>query len=99
MNCTVVDVRKIIHTSLTDAKIKGIITTNEAEITKKAGSRVTGELARKLSTLITASVIKTRQPDSSAIGAYQEVLHEERESFLEGSPIFIEYKGKSGSFS
>lgn len=72
MYCTASDVRKVIHTSLTDSEIEGIITTSDAQITMKTGSRITGELARKLSTLLSASHIKTRQPDSTAIGEYRE---------------------------
>ncbi len=45
---------------------------SDAEIFKMAGSRITGEVARKLSALISASTIKTRQPSSTAIGEYSE---------------------------
>lgn len=72
MNCTADDVRKIIHTDLTDVEIESIILMSDIQITKRAGSRITGELAKKLSMLITASTVKTRQPETTAIGEYKE---------------------------
>ena len=72
MNCTADEVRLVVHTALTDAEIESIIASSDAQITKRAGSRITGELAKKLSVLMTASTIKTRQPGSSAIGEYRE---------------------------
>lgn len=72
MNCTADDVRKIIHTSLSDTDIESIIAMSDSMISKRAGARITGELARKLSALVTASTIKTRQPDSTSISEYRE---------------------------
>lgn len=79
LNCTASDVREVIHTDLTDSQIESIITTSDALITKRTGTRVSGELARRLSVLMTASTIKTRQPSSSTIGEYREEWGEAQE--------------------
>jgi hypothetical protein len=71
--CTASDVRLIVSTSLTDAEISCIIAMSDAEIDKKLGSQnASDELIRKLSMLLTAHYIKTRQPRSVAIGEYRE---------------------------
>jgi len=58
--------------AITDSENESVIASSDAQITKRAGSRITGELAKKLSVLVIASTIKTRQSDSSAIGEYRE---------------------------
>ena len=73
MYCTAADVRSIIHTGLTDSEIDGIIELSDAEIDKRLGPQdAADKLIRKLSALMTASTVKTRQPDSSAAGEYRE---------------------------
>ena len=71
--CTPSDVRTIINTVLTDDQINGIIETNDAEIDKRIGSQdALDKLIKKLSMLLTAYTIKTRQSQSQAIGEYKE---------------------------
>ena len=71
--CTTLDVRMIIDTALTDGEITGIIETSDAEIDRRIGAQNPNDkLVKKLSMLITAHTIKTRQPRSVAIGAYRE---------------------------
>ena len=71
--CTASDVRLIVSTSLTDAEISGIIAMSDAEIDRRIGSQDSSdELVKKLSVLMTAHSIKTRQPNSVAIGEYRE---------------------------
>jgi glutamate synthase domain-containing protein 3 len=71
--CTVSDVKLVINTTLTDDQITGIIEMSDAEIDKRIGAQTEGDkLIKKLSMLITAHVIKTRQPKSQAIGEYRE---------------------------
>ena len=71
--CSASDVRLIVSTSLTDAEISGIIAMSDAEIDRRLGSQdASDELIRKLSVLLTALSIKTRQPSSVAVGEYRE---------------------------
>jgi len=71
--CSASDVRLIINTSLSDAQIDTVIELSDAEIDKRLGSRsASDKLIKKLSMLLTAHTIKTRQPQSQAIGAYKE---------------------------
>ena len=71
--CTASDIRLIVSTSLTDTEISGIIAMSDAEIDNRIGSKDTSdELVKKLSVLLTAHIIKTRQPRSLAIGEYKE---------------------------
>jgi hypothetical protein len=71
--CTSSDVRLIVSTSLTDDEISSIIAMSDAEIDRKIGSQdASDELVKKLSVLLTAHTIKTRQPNSIAIGEYRE---------------------------
>ena len=71
--CSASDVRLIVSTSLTDAEISGIIAMSDSEIDRKIGSQdALDELVKKLSMLLTAHSIKTRQPRSVAIGEYRE---------------------------
>jgi hypothetical protein len=71
--CTASDVRLIVSTSLTDDEISSIIAMSDAEIDRKIGSQdASDELVKKLSVLLTAHTIKTRQPNSIAIGEYRE---------------------------
>jgi len=71
--CTASDVRLVVQTDLTDAEIAGIAEMSDAEIDARIGTQTTpGELIRKLSALLTAHIIKTRQPQSLAVGEYRE---------------------------
>ena len=71
--CTVNDVRMIVDTSLTDGEIAGIIETSDAEIDRRIGVQSSSDkLVKKLSILLTAYTIKTRQPRSQAVGEYRE---------------------------
>ena len=71
--CTASDVRLIVNTTLTDPDITGIIEMSDAEIDRRIGAQDTSDkLIKKLSMLITAYTIKTRQPRSQAIGEYRE---------------------------
>jgi hypothetical protein len=67
------DVRRVINTSLEDSYITEIIAWSDAEIDKQLGSQSSSdELIEKLSVLLTARTIKTRQPTSMGAGAYRE---------------------------
>ena len=71
--CTVIDVRLVVDTDLTDAQIAGIVEMSDAEINARIGSQSTpGELVKKLSMLLTAHAVKSRQPKALAIGEYRE---------------------------
>jgi hypothetical protein len=71
--CTAADVRLIINTTLTDDQISSVIDMSDAEIDKRLGTQdASDELIKKLSILLTAHTIKTRQPQSQVIGEYKE---------------------------
>ena len=71
--CTASDVRLIVETSLTDTEISGVIEMSDAEIDSRLGSQDSSDkLIKKLSMLLTAHAIKTRQPKSQIIGEYRE---------------------------
>jgi len=71
--CVSSDVRLIVNTTLTDVEITGIIEMSDAEIDARIGTQTSGDkLIKKLSMLLTAHTIKTRQPQSQAIGEYRE---------------------------
>ena len=71
--CTASDVRLIVHTSLTDAEIGGVIELSDAEIDKRLGPRdASDKVAKRLSMLLTARTIKQRQPRSVGAGEYRE---------------------------
>jgi len=71
--CTASDVRRIIHTSLTDSEITSIIETSDPQIDKRLGAQSPSDkLVKKLSMLLTARTIKARQPRSVAAGEYRE---------------------------
>jgi len=71
--CTASDVRLIINTTLTDNEIESIIALSDAEIEKRIGPQSASDpLIKKLSMLLTAKTIKTRQPQSFAVGEYRE---------------------------
>jgi len=71
--CTAADVRLIIDTTLTDAEVSGIIEMSDAEIDRRIGAQAASDkLVKKLSMLLTAHTIKTRQPRSQAVGEYRE---------------------------
>ena len=71
--CTASDVRMMVDTTLTDTEIAGIIEMSDAEIDRRIGSQTDGDrLVKKLSMLLTAHAITTRQPQAQAIGEYRE---------------------------
>jgi len=71
--CTASDVRRIIHTSLTDSEITSIIETSDAQIDRRLGEQSPSDkVVKKLSMLLTAKTIKARQPRSVAAGEYRE---------------------------
>ncbi|HUV53890.1 MAG TPA: hypothetical protein VMW03_01650 [Candidatus Krumholzibacteriaceae bacterium] len=71
--CTASDVRRIIHTSLTDSEITSIIEMSDAQIDKRLGAQSPSDkVVKKLSMLLTAKTIKGRQPRSVAAGEYRE---------------------------
>ena len=71
--CTASDVRLIVETSLTDTEISGVIEMSDAEIDSRIGSQsASDKLIKKLSMLLTAHAIKTRQPKIEVIGEYRE---------------------------
>ena len=71
--CTAADVRLVIVTALTDAEISEVIEMSDAEIDYILGAQdPTNKLIKKLSVLLSAHMIKTRQPSSQAIGQYRE---------------------------
>lgn len=71
--CTASDVRLIVNTTLTDEQIVVIIEASDAEIDRRIGPQAAGDkLVKKLSMLLTAHAIKTRQPQAQAIGEYRE---------------------------
>lgn len=66
------DVRLIIKTELSDSDVQKIIDWNDALIDKKLGAQSTSdEVIKKLSVLLTAIDVKTRDPDSFALGEYR----------------------------
>ncbi|HUS78064.1 MAG TPA: hypothetical protein VM050_05325 [Patescibacteria group bacterium] len=71
--CTAADVRTMVDTALTDEEIVGIIEMSDAEIDRRIGVQDSSDrLVKKLSMLVTAHSIKTRQSESVAIGEYRE---------------------------
>jgi len=95
--CTAADVRSIINTNLTDEQITSIIETSDAEIDKRIGVQDPNDkLVKKLSMLITAHTIKTRQPQSQVIGEYREDMGNVLEVWeREIERIFRLYRGVS----
>ena len=70
---TASDVRLIIDTALRDDEITTVIATSDAYIDKLLGAQSASDnLIKRLSMLLSAKVIKTRQPQSQAIGEYRE---------------------------
>ena len=71
--CTASDVRMVVDTSLTDVQLTGMIETSDAEIDRRIGSQdASDKLVKKLSMLLTAHAVKTRQPKALAVGEYRE---------------------------
>jgi hypothetical protein len=71
--CTASDVRLIINTDLTDEQITSLIETSDAYIDKVLGAQSgSDKLIKRLSMILTAKAIKTRQPQSYAVGEYSE---------------------------
>jgi hypothetical protein len=91
------DVRLIVNTTLTDVEITGIIEMSDAEIDARIGTQTSGnKLIKKLSMLLTAHTIKTRQPQSQAIGEYREDAGDVLEVWeREIERIYRLYKGVS----
>ena len=95
--CVSSDVRLIVNTTLTDVEITGIIEMSDAEIDARIGTQISGDkLIKKLSMLLTAHTIKTRQPQSQAIGEYREDAGDVLEVWeREIEQIYRLYKGAS----
>jgi hypothetical protein len=95
--CTASDVRLVVETSLTDTEISGVIEMSDAEIDSRIGSQDSSDkLIKKLSMLLTAHAIKTRQPRSVAIGEYREDAGDVLEVWeREIERIYRLYKGLS----
>jgi len=95
--CVSSDVRLIVNTTLTDVEITGIIEMSDAEIDARIGTQTSGDkLIKKLSMLLTAHTIKTRQPQSQAIGEYREDAGDVLEVWeREIERIYRLYKGVS----
>lgn len=71
--CTAADVRTMVDTALTDGEIASIIETSDAEIDRRIGVQSDSDrLVKKLSMLVTASAIRSRQPQTQVIGEYRE---------------------------
>ena len=71
--CSATDVRGVIETSLTDPQIESIIAESDAEIDLRIGAQSAGnKVIQKLSKLMTAIQVKTRQPSSSTVGGFTE---------------------------
>jgi hypothetical protein len=71
--CAYTDVQAIISTTLVQAQIEAIIAESDAEIDLRLGSQTAGDkVIQKLSKLMTAIQIKTRQPTAMAAGEYRE---------------------------
>ena len=71
--CTAPDVRSVVNTTLTDDEILAIIEMSDAEIDARIGGQdASDKLIKKLSVLLSAHTVKTRQPRSMAIGEYRE---------------------------
>lgn len=71
--CVWTDVTDIITTTLQQANIEGIIEESDAEINIMIGTQTAGDkLIKKLSKLMTAIQVKTRQPTAMAAGEYRE---------------------------
>jgi len=95
--CTAANIRAIINTTLTDEQITGIIEMSDAEIDRRIGAQDPNDnLVKKLSMLLTAHTIKTRQPRSLAIGEYKEDAGDVLEVWgREIDRIYRLYKGVS----
>ena len=67
------DVRLIIDTTLTDTQITTITQMSDTQIDTRIGTQTNPDpLIKKLSALLTAHTIKTRQPQTLAVGEYRE---------------------------
>ena len=65
--------RLIIETSLSDSEFEALIEMSDAEIDGRIGAQSPSDnLVKKLSALITAQAVKTRQPQAVSIGEYRE---------------------------
>jgi len=73
--CSASDVRLIVNTALTDIQIDTLIVMSDAEIDRKLGTQsASDKLIGKLSMLLTARAIRSRDPSSFAIGEYSETI-------------------------
>ena len=71
--CVWTDVTDIISTTLDETAIAAIIEESDAEIDLRIGAQTAGnKVIKKLSKLMTAIQIKTRQPTSMGAGEYRE---------------------------
>lgn len=92
--CEPSHVRLVIKTKLEDDDIQNIINWSDAEIDRRLGSQSATDLfIRKLSVLLTASTIKTRQPTSVALGEYRESHNPLTVWSREIDRIFASYQG------
>lgn len=67
--CTAADVRLLVDTDLTDDEIVSLIESSDALIDKTIGTQsASDKLIKRLSMLLTAKEIKTRQPQSYVVG-------------------------------
>ena len=71
--CEPKDVLRIIETPMIDDDVQELINEADAEINVDCGTQTVGDLyIRKLSMLITALMIRTKDPSSVSIGEYSE---------------------------
>lgn len=95
--CAYTDVTAIISTTLIQAQIEAIIAESDAEIDLRLGSQTPGDLViQKISKLMTAIQIKTRQPTSMAAGEYRETHNPNRVWSTEVSKLFTLAKASAG---
>jgi len=71
--CTASDVRLIVETTLTDDELDRLIEMSDAQIDRELGAQQeTDNLVKKLSMLLTALTVRSRDPESFAVGEYRE---------------------------
>lgn len=71
--CYPEDVKRIISTNMFDNDIQELIEEADAEIDQECGSQTAGDsYVKKLSMLITAFSIRTKDPNSVSLGEYRE---------------------------
>jgi len=93
--CTVADVRRLVHTGLSDSDVEAEIAVSDAFIERRIGSQSSSDkVITRLSVLLTVRSIRMRQPGSVVVGEYREtqgdVLTELKADIDE---IFSSYSG------